>query len=128
MKTQRKHSKKHWVEKTMRKIEWTPDGVDSLNEILEYYRDRAGENIAKTIYDKIIKEIELLELEEIKTRQTQELKDIGIYDVYELAIKPWKVYYKISNDNKRVVILFVLDGRRNLEEILVSKVIDNKLK
>jgi plasmid stabilization system protein ParE len=112
----------------MRKIEWTPDGVDSLNEILEYYRDRAGENIAKTIYDKIIKEIELLELEEIKTRQTQELKDIGIYDVYELAIKPWKVYYKISNDNKRVVILFVLDGRRNLEEILVSKVIDNKLK
>ena len=28
----------------MRKIEWTPDGVNSLNEILEYYRDRAGEN------------------------------------------------------------------------------------
>jgi plasmid stabilization system protein ParE len=109
----------------MRKIEWTPDGVDSLNEILEYYRNRAGENIANTIYDKIIKEIDLLELEEIKTRQTQELKDIGIYDVYELAIKPWKVYYKISNDNKRVVILFVLDGRRNLEEILMSKVIDN---
>jgi plasmid stabilization system protein ParE len=128
MKTQRKHLKKHWVEKTMRKIEWTPDGVDSLNEILEYYRDRAGENIANTIYDKIIKEIDLLELEEIKTRQTQELKDIGIYDVYELAIKPWKVYYRISNDNKRVFILFVLDGRRNLEEILMTKVIDNKLK
>jgi hypothetical protein len=33
------------------------------------------------------------------------------------------VYYKISGDNKRVFILFVLDGRRNLEEILVSKVI-----
>jgi plasmid stabilization system protein ParE len=112
----------------MRKIEWTPDGVDSLNEILEYYRDKVGGNIAKTIYDKIIKEIELLELKEIKTRQTQELKDIGIYGVYELSIKPWNVYYKISNDNERVFILFVLDGRRNLEEILVSKVIDNKLK
>jgi len=111
----------------MRKIEWTPDGVDSLNEILEYYRDRAGENIANTIYDKIIKEIELLEIEEIKTKQTQELKDIGIYDAYELTIKPWKVYYKIGNDNKGIFILFVLDGRRNLEEILVSKVIDNKL-
>jgi hypothetical protein len=33
------------------------------------------------------------------------------------------VYYKISGDNKRVFILFVLDRRRNLEEILVSKVI-----
>ena len=111
----------------MRKIQWTHDGIDSLNEILEYYRDRAGENIANSIYDKIIKEIELLELEEIKTKQTQELKDIGIFDVYELAIKPWKIYYKISNDNKTVYILFVLDGRRNLEEILVSKVIDKKI-
>jgi len=111
----------------MKKIDWTPDGVDSMNEILEYYRNRAGEGVANTIYDKIIKEIELLELEEIKTKQTQELKDIGIYDVYELSIKPWKVYYKISSDNKKVFILFVLDGRRNLEEILVSKVIDNKL-
>jgi plasmid stabilization system protein ParE len=111
----------------MRKIEWTPDGIDSLNEILEYYKDRTGENDANSIYDRIIKEIDLLELEEIKTKRTPELMDIGIFDVYELAIKPWKVYYKISSDNKRVFILFVLDGRRNLEEILVSKVIDNKL-
>jgi plasmid stabilization system protein ParE len=111
----------------MRRIEWTPDGVDSLNEILEYYIGRAGENIANTIYDKIIKEIELLKLEEIKTRRTQELKDIGIFDVFELSIKPWKVYYKISNDNKKVYILFALDGRRNMEEVLMSKVIDNKV-
>jgi plasmid stabilization system protein ParE len=111
----------------VRKIEWTPDGVDSFNEILEYYRDRAGENISNSIYDKIIKEIELLELEEIKTKHTQELMDIGIFDVYELVIKPWKVYYKISGDNKNAYILFVLDGRRNLEEILMLKLIDGKL-
>ena len=36
----------------------------------------------------------------MRTKQTQELKDIGIYDVYELTINPWKVYYKISTDNK----------------------------
>jgi len=111
----------------MRKIEWTPDGIDSLNEILEYYLDKAGENTANNIYEKIIKKIELLEVEKIKTKQTQELKDIGIYDVFELSINPWKVYYKLSNDNKKVYILFVLDGRRNLEEILISKVIDNKI-
>jgi len=127
MKPQRKYLRRHWVEKAMRKIEWTPDGIDSLNEILEYYRDRAGENISNTIYDKIMKEIELLKLEEIKTKQTQELKDIGIFDVYELAVKPWKVYYKISKNNKKVYVLFVLDGRRNLEELLMSKVIDNKI-
>ena len=111
----------------MRKIDWTPDGVDSLNEILEYYKYRAGENIAHNIYSKIVKEIQLLELEEIKTKQTQELKNIGIYDIYEISVIPWKVYYKISADNKRVFILFVLDGRRNLEEVLISKIIDKKI-
>ncbi len=111
----------------MRKIEWTPDGVDSLNEIIEYYRDKAGENAASAIYDKIITEIDLLESEKIKTKQTQELKDIGIYDVYEIVINPWKAYYKISGDNKKAYVLFVLDGRRNLEEILLSKVLDRKI-
>ena len=111
----------------MRKIEWTPDGIASFNEILEYYRDRAGENIDDTIYEKIIKEVERLETDEIKTKRTQELMDIGISDVYELVINPWKVYYKISGDNKKAYVLFVLDGRRNLEEILMSKVIDSKI-
>ena len=111
----------------MRKIEWTPDGIDSLNEILEYYLDKAGENVANKIYDRIIKEIDLLEMEEIKTKQVQELKDIGILDVHELTIKPWKVYYKIRNDNQKIFILFILDTRRNIEEILISKVIDNKI-
>jgi len=127
MKMQRKYLKKHWVKKEMRKIEWTPDGIDSLNEILVYYRDRAGGNISNSIYEKIIKEIELLEVEKIKTKQTQELKDIGIFDIYELTVRPWKVYYKLSANNKKAYILFVLDGRRNLEEILMSKVIDNKV-
>jgi len=64
MKQQKRYLKKHWLGKTVRKIEWTPDGIDSLNEILEYYRDRAGESIANSIYNKIIiKEIDLLELE-----------------------------------------------------------------
>ena len=88
---------------------------------------KADESVANNIYQKIMKEIELLEIEKIKTKQTQELKDIGIFNVYELVINPWKVYYKIKEENKKAYILFVLDGRRNIEEILISKVIDNKI-
>ena len=111
----------------MRKIEWTDDGIDSLNKMLDYYRNKAGENVADNIYARILTEIELLEIENARTKQTQELRDIGIYDVYELIVNPWKVYYKISGDNKKAFILFVLDGRRNLEEILISKVINGKI-
>ncbi|MDR1070291.1 MAG: type II toxin-antitoxin system RelE/ParE family toxin [Gracilibacteraceae bacterium] len=111
----------------MRSIEWTPDGADSFNEIVEYYGISAGENIARNIFNKINKEIELLAMEEIKTKVSPEVKDIGINDIYQLSINLWIVYYKISEENKRVKILLVLDGRRNIERILISKVIDNKL-
>jgi plasmid stabilization system protein ParE len=39
----------------MRAIEWTPDGAESLNEIVEYYGMRAGENTARNIFNKINK-------------------------------------------------------------------------
>jgi plasmid stabilization system protein ParE len=52
----------------MRKIEWTPDGEESFTDIIEYYGIRAGENVARNIFDKINKEIELLTMEEIKTK------------------------------------------------------------
>ncbi|MCL2480333.1 MAG: type II toxin-antitoxin system RelE/ParE family toxin [Spirochaetaceae bacterium] len=111
----------------MRNIEWTHDGISSLNEILEYYNNNIGENIANNIYNKILQKIESLENEKVKTKLCQELKDIGILDVYELVTNPWKVYYKISKDNKKAYILFILDTRRNIEEILISKVIDDKI-
>jgi plasmid stabilization system protein ParE len=111
----------------MREIEWTPDGEESFNEIVEYYGIKAGENIARKIFNKIIKEIELLAIDEVKTKISPELKDIGINDIYQLTINPWIVYYKINDDNKKVKILLVLDGRRNIEKILIDKVIDNKL-
>jgi plasmid stabilization system protein ParE len=111
----------------MRKIEWTPDGEESLNEIIEYFCLRAGENTARKIFEKINKKIELLAVDEIKTKVSPELKDIGINDIYQLTINPWIVYYKINDDNKKVKILLVLDGRRNIESILINKIIDNKL-
>ncbi|MDR1904911.1 MAG: type II toxin-antitoxin system RelE/ParE family toxin [Treponema sp.] len=111
----------------MREIAWTPDGEESFNEIVEYYGIRAGENVARKIFDKINKEIEFLAINEIKTKVSPELKDIGINDVYQLTINPWIVYYKINEEHTKVKILVVLDGRRNIERILIDKVIDNKL-
>jgi hypothetical protein len=39
----------------MRKISWTQDGIESLNEIINYYKDHYGNNVADIIYGKIIK-------------------------------------------------------------------------
>jgi plasmid stabilization system protein ParE len=111
----------------MKKIEWTPDGINSLHKILENSKNKTGLDRAKQIYEKIIKEIDLLEKEEIKTKQVKELEDMRVYDVYELVVQPWKIYCKIQECNQKVFILFVSDTRRNLEEILISKTIDNHI-
>jgi plasmid stabilization system protein ParE len=70
----------------MRKIEWTPDGEESFNEIVEYYGIKAGENVARNIFNKINKKIELLAMEEIKSKVSPELRDIGINDIYQLSM------------------------------------------
>jgi hypothetical protein len=48
-------------------------------------------------------------------------------DRLELNINPWKVYYKVTNDNKIVSIRQIIDTRRNIEELLVNMIIEKKI-
>jgi plasmid stabilization system protein ParE len=111
----------------MREIIWAKHGEDAFNEILDYIAKHSGPMNSGKIYEKVIGEIELLKSERIKTRKSQELKDIGIDDIYELNVNPWKVYYKIINNNKTIAIMQVIDMRRNIEDLLVNLVIDKKI-
>jgi plasmid stabilization system protein ParE len=109
----------------MKEISWTQDAEDSFNEILEYSMEKFGETRTQAVYKKIISKIDLLASISFKSKVSQDLKDIGIYDVYELVESPWRIFYKMNDDE--IIILLVLDGRRNIEEILISKVIDGKI-
>ncbi|MFP3091416.1 type II toxin-antitoxin system RelE/ParE family toxin [Treponema sp. TIM-1] len=111
----------------MREIIWTKHGENAFNEILEYITQNSGPINSSKIYEKVIGEIELLKSERVKTRKSQELLSIGIDDIYELDIHPWKVYYKIINDNKTISIQQIIDSRRNIEELLVTLIIEKKI-
>jgi plasmid stabilization system protein ParE len=111
----------------MREIIWTKHGENAFNEILEYITKNSGPINSNKVYEKVIDEIELLKSERVITRKSQELVNIGINDIYELHINPWKVYYKIINENKIVSIQQIIDTRRNIEELLVTLVIEKKI-
>jgi plasmid stabilization system protein ParE len=111
----------------MREIIWAKHGAEAFDEILDYITKNSGPINSTKVYDGIIREIELLKSERIRTRKSQDLISIGIHDVYELNIQPWKVYYKIINDNKVVFIQQIIDTRRNIEELLVNLVIEKKI-
>jgi Leucine-rich repeat (LRR) protein len=55
------------------------------------------------------------------------LVNIGINDIYELNINPWKVYYEIIDGNKIISIQQAIDTRRNIEELLVNLIIEKKI-
>jgi toxin ParE1/3/4 len=59
-------------------------------------------------------------------RPVQILKDIGVNDYLQMVIDHWLIYYKI--EEKNINIISIIDGRRNLEEILYKKIIDGKIK
>ena len=111
----------------MREIIWTKHGEDAFDDILDYITKNSGPINSNKVYEKIIAEIELLKSERIKTRKSRELQDIGIDDIYEITVNPWKVYYKILNENKTISILQIIDMRRNIEELLINLVIGKKI-
>ncbi len=52
-------------------------------------------------------------------RTVPEFEKMGILQYRELIIKPWRVIYRI--DLSMVVILSVLNGRRNVEDVLYRR-------
>jgi toxin ParE1/3/4 len=108
------------------KTNWSEDAGEEFIEIISWYRQNIGKSTAKRIYSKINSQImRLKDMPEIG-KPVQILKDIGINDYRQIVQDNWILYYKVEGNN--INIISIIDGRRNLEEILYKKVIDGKIK
>jgi plasmid stabilization system protein ParE len=110
----------------MREIKWTRAAEESLNRILKHLQEHSTPGNAGQVYDSIMAQSDGLLSEWLTPQPCRELVDIGIDDVFELQITPWKIYYKILNGNKLALIQWVLDSRRHIEEVLIEFVLENK--
>jgi toxin ParE1/3/4 len=54
-------------------------------------------------------------------RVVPELAAFGIQTYRELVVAPWRVVYRIGG--KTVYVLAVLDGRRNIEDVLLDRLV-----
>jgi toxin ParE1/3/4 len=107
------------------KILWSYDAKSDLIEIITYIKERSGSEIARKIYNKVRNQIGKIILYPESFRAVPELLDIGVTEIKELVESPWRIFFRI--DNNEIKILTILDGRRNIEEILYKKMIDGKL-
>lgn len=108
-----------------KEIVWSQDASDDLIEIVTYIKEKSGRNIANEIYQRIMNHIENIDDFPESGRFVSELMSIGVIDIREIIEKPWRIFYRIISN--KIQIISVIDGRRNVEEILYKKVIIGKM-
>jgi toxin ParE1/3/4 len=108
------------------KIIWSKDAGEEFVEILSWYKYNAEKNVAQRIYTKINSQVKKLKDMPGIGKRVQILTDIGINDYRQIIQGHWIIYYKVEGES--IHIISVVDGRRNLEEILYKKIIDGKIK
>jgi plasmid stabilization system protein ParE len=101
-------------------VEWSKTAESDLIAIIQYIHTnspQAARNAIITIRDK---SADLVKCPE-RGRIVPELLAHGIGHYRELIISPWRIIYRLANAT--VYVLAVIDSRRNVEDILLDRMI-----
>jgi toxin ParE1/3/4 len=101
-------------------IIWTDVAENDLREIISYISIDSHQK-ALTILKNIKKSASNLYTLPERGRIVPELQAQGILQYRELIIPPWRLLYRI--DERKIYVLSVIDSRRNVEDILLSRLV-----
>ncbi len=102
------------------KVVWTAVAAGDLERIAAYLASESPVRAA-TIIDRIVERAESLASLPSRGRAPPELRSIGDRTWRELQEPPWRIVYRGLDDV--IQIHAVLDGRRNLEDILMERML-----
>jgi plasmid stabilization system protein ParE len=101
-------------------VKWAEPAREDINEIIDYI-SLTNPTYAVKILDKIEDHVKQLDMLPGKYRIVPELERYGYLLYREIIVDYWRIIYKIENDF--VYIMLVIDSRRNLEDIILKKII-----
>ncbi len=105
------------------KVIWSNIAEHDLELIIEYIAIDSPSNALKVL-TKIKKRSEALYSFPERGRIVPELLEFNILQYREIIIDPWRVVYKVIE--RHVFVMSVLDSRRNIEDILLDRLINQK--
>ncbi|MFH1258457.1 MAG: type II toxin-antitoxin system RelE/ParE family toxin [Elusimicrobiota bacterium] len=98
---------------------WTKSARDDLEGIINYIAQNSSLDVALLILERVEKRVQDLKELPFRGRIVGELEEYGIMLYREIVENPWRIFYRIREKN--VYILAIIDGRRNIEDILFRK-------
>jgi len=101
-------------------VKWAAVAQSDLKQIIDYIALESPANALKII-GKIKQKASGLYTLPDRGRIIPELKEQGIHIYREIIVPPWRIIYRISDTT--VVVLSVIDSRRNVEDILLNRFI-----
>ena len=102
------------------RVLWTEVAEKDLREVIAFLAADNPQN-ALSVLEKIRDKAATLFASPERGRVVPELHSCGIFVYRELMISPWRVLYRIAEHN--VYVTAVLDSRRNVEDILLHRLI-----
>ena len=100
-------------------VQWTHTAVDDLLSIIDFVVGRDGAEVAERHYGQITQGVAGLETMPFRCRVVPELEAEGLDGYREVLIGPYRLMFTVRGND--VVLLTVLDGRRDLGELLIER-------
>jgi len=96
-----------------------PDFLADLFELYQFVTLKDGQQKAKQLVTKLEKAARRLKDFPARGHMLPELAAMGIRDILEIVIPPYRILYKTQGTN--VHILACIDSRRDLDQILIRR-------
>ncbi|MES9856338.1 MAG: type II toxin-antitoxin system RelE/ParE family toxin [Sedimenticola sp.] len=102
------------------RVKWTATARFDLRGIIRFI---AIENRtqAKQILHRLQDKAEALATFPERGRVVPEIRAVGVHTHREIILNPWRIIYRIEGST--VIVLAVLDGRRELQDMLLERLI-----
>jgi toxin ParE1/3/4 len=102
------------------RVRWTTGAVRDLTEIVGYIA-RDSSPAAGRVLQRIRAKALALASSPGRGRILPELARIGIRAYRELIVRPYRIVFRV--EGRTVFVLAVLDGRRDLEDLLLERLL-----
>ncbi len=99
-------------------VVWSKTAESDLVSIIDYISEDSPHN-ARTVLRKIRQQLLLSYSHPMRGRIIPELKAFDIHQYHEIIVDLWRIIYRVAD--YCVIVLSVLDTRRNMEDILLNR-------